>query len=55
MRCRIFDQHPISSAATRTQNMMPAHLECAHAYATIGEQMDVLREVYGICEEPVAI
>ncbi len=41
--------------ATLGQNTMPAFLECAHAYATVGEQMDVLREVYGVYEEPVAI
>jgi methylmalonyl-CoA mutase, N-terminal domain len=37
------------------QNTMPAFLECAHAYATLGEMMDVLRGVYGVYEEPVAI
>jgi methylmalonyl-CoA mutase N-terminal domain/subunit len=42
-------------AAVLGQNTMPAFLECAHAYATLGEQMDVLREVYGVYEEPVAI
>jgi methylmalonyl-CoA mutase N-terminal domain/subunit len=42
-------------AAMLGQNTMPAFLECAHAYATVGEQMDVLREVYGVYEEPVAI
>ncbi len=26
-----------------------------HAYCTLGEQMDVLREVYGVYEEPVLI
>ena len=26
---------------------MPAFLECAHAYCTLGEQMDVLKTVYG--------
>ena len=42
-------------AATLGQNTMPAFLECAHAYATLGEQMDVLRGVYGVYEEPVTI
>ena len=42
-------------AATLGQNTMPAVLECAHAYATLGEQMDVLRGVYGVYEEPVTI
>ncbi len=42
-------------AATLGQNTMPAFLECAHAYASLGEQMDVLRGVYGVYEEPVTI
>ncbi|MFN3267351.1 MAG: methylmalonyl-CoA mutase [Deinococcales bacterium] len=42
-------------AALLGQNTMPAFLECAHAYATLGEQMDVLREVYGVYQEPVVI
>ncbi len=42
-------------AATLGHNTMPAFLECAHAYATLGEQMDVLRGVYGVYEEPVTI
>ncbi|NJK46033.1 MAG: methylmalonyl-CoA mutase, partial [Pleurocapsa sp. SU_196_0] len=42
-------------AAVLGQNTMPAFLECAHAYATLGEQMDVLRDVYGVYEEPVMI
>jgi methylmalonyl-CoA mutase, N-terminal domain len=45
----------LRKAARLGQNTMPAFLECAHAYATLGEQMDVLREVYGVYEEPVAI
>jgi methylmalonyl-CoA mutase, N-terminal domain len=42
-------------AAVLGQNTMPAFLECAHAYATLGEQMDVLRGVYGVYQEPVMI
>ena len=42
-------------SAVLGQNTMPAFLECAHAYATLGEMMDVLRGVYGVYEEPVAI
>jgi methylmalonyl-CoA mutase, N-terminal domain len=45
----------LRKAALLGQNTMPAFLECAHAYATLGEQMDLLREVYGVYEEPVAI
>jgi len=32
--------------------MMPSILECVRAYATLGEICDVLREVYGVYEEP---
>lgn len=42
-------------AAVLGQNTMPAFLECAHVYATLGEQMDVLRGVYGVYQEPVFI
>jgi methylmalonyl-CoA mutase, N-terminal domain len=42
-------------AAVLGANTMPAFLECAHAYATLGEQMDVLRGVYGTYQEPVMI
>jgi methylmalonyl-CoA mutase, N-terminal domain len=42
-------------AAVLGQNTMPAFLECAHAYVTLGEQMDVLRGVYGVYQEPVMI
>ncbi|MGY2894729.1 methylmalonyl-CoA mutase N-terminal domain/subunit [Deinococcus sp. UYEF24] len=34
-------------AAVNGQNTMPAFLACAHAYSTLGEQMDVLRKVFG--------
>jgi len=42
-------------AALDGANTMPAFLACAHAYCTLGEQMDVLREVYGVYQEPVLI
>jgi methylmalonyl-CoA mutase, N-terminal domain len=45
----------LRKTAVLGQNTMPAFLECAHAYATVGEQMDVLRGVYGVYEEPVSI
>ena len=45
----------LREAAVRGENTMPAFLEAAHAYCTLGEQMDVLREVYGVYEEPVLI
>jgi methylmalonyl-CoA mutase N-terminal domain/subunit len=42
---------PESSAT----NLMPHFLRCAEAYATLGEQCAVLREVFGEYREPVAI
>jgi methylmalonyl-CoA mutase N-terminal domain/subunit len=37
----------LHGAAVNGQNTMPAFLACAHAYSTLGEQMDVLRKVFG--------
>ncbi len=45
----------LRQAAKRGANTMPAFMQCAHAFCTLGEQMDVLREVYGVYEEPVFI
>jgi methylmalonyl-CoA mutase, N-terminal domain len=45
----------LRDAAKNGQNMMPAFMECARAYCTLGEQMDVLKQVYGVYEEPVLI
>ena len=42
---------PESSAS----NLMPHFLRCAAAYATLGEQCGVLRDVFGEYREPVAI
>ena len=36
-------------------NLMPHFIRCAEAYATLGEQCAVLREVFGEYREPVAI
>ncbi|GAA5437617.1 methylmalonyl-CoA mutase family protein [Deinococcus aquaticus] len=36
-------------------NSMPAFLECAHAYVTLGEQMDILKTVYGEYVEPAIV
>jgi methylmalonyl-CoA mutase N-terminal domain/subunit len=36
-------------------NVMPALLECANAYATLGEMCGVLRGVFGEYREPVAV
>jgi methylmalonyl-CoA mutase N-terminal domain/subunit len=43
--------HPGSSDA----NLMPHFLRCAEAYATLGEQCAVLRQVFGEYREPVAV
>jgi methylmalonyl-CoA mutase, N-terminal domain len=45
----------LRSAAVDGRNTMPAFMACAHAFCTLGEQMDVLRDVYGVYEEPVAV
>lgn len=45
----------LRDAAINDHNTMPAFMMCAHAYCTLGEQMDVLREVYGEYEEPISI
>jgi len=36
-------------------NLMPHFIRCADAYATLGEQCRVLREVFGEYREPVAV
>jgi methylmalonyl-CoA mutase N-terminal domain/subunit len=36
-------------------NLMPQFIRCAAAYATLGEQCAVLREVFGEYREPVAV
>ena len=45
----------LRSAAVDGLNTMPAFMACAHAFCTLGEQMDVLREVYGVYEESVQV
>ncbi len=45
----------LRQAAVLGQNTMPAFLECAHAYATLGEMMDTLKAVYGVYLEPISI
>ncbi|UCF60933.1 MAG: methylmalonyl-CoA mutase family protein [Anaerolineaceae bacterium] len=39
-------------ACQGTENTMPHILEAVHAYATLGEIIDVMREVFGTYEEP---
>lgn len=45
----------LRKAAQGTDNLMPYILEAVRAYATLGEMMDVLREVFGVYEEPTWI
>jgi len=49
----------LREAATRPgsseSNLMPHFLRCAAAYATLGEQCAVLREVFGEYREPVSV
>jgi len=45
----------LRDAAREGRNTMPAFMACAHAYCTLGEQMDVLREVYGVYQEPAVV
>ncbi len=40
------------AATANDVNMMPSILECVRSYATLGEICDVLRDVYGLYEEP---
>jgi len=40
---------------TSETNLMPHFLRCAAAYATLGEQCRILREVFGEYREPVAV
>ena len=43
------------AAARTTDNLMPFTVECVRAYATVGEVMGALREVFGTYQEPVSI
>ncbi len=38
-----------------TENTMPYLMECVHAYVTLGEIIQVMKEVFGIYEEPTMI
>jgi methylmalonyl-CoA mutase N-terminal domain/subunit len=37
------------------ENTMPYIMECVHAYATLGEIVQVMKEVFGVYEEPTMI
>jgi len=43
------------AAAGGTENLMPPTIDCVRAYATIGEVMAALREVFGTYQEPIDI
>jgi methylmalonyl-CoA mutase N-terminal domain/subunit len=44
-----------SRPGTSETNLMPHFIRCAAAYATLGEQCQVLRSVFGEYREPVAV
>ncbi|MEE9236562.1 MAG: methylmalonyl-CoA mutase family protein [Thermoplasmata archaeon] len=43
----------LRKAAEGEDNLMPPILECARAYATLGETVETLKEVFGLYEEPL--
>jgi methylmalonyl-CoA mutase N-terminal domain/subunit len=45
----------LNKAATEGRNMMPYLIDAVKAYATMGEIVKVLKEVYGEAEQPVSI
>ena len=40
----------VRQTAMGSENIMPALIEAAHAYATLGEISDVLKSVFGVQE-----
>ncbi len=45
----------LRAAARGSENLMPCMLDCVRAYATLGEIMDVFRQVFGEYREPTII
>ncbi|MCL6511557.1 MAG: methylmalonyl-CoA mutase, partial [Anaerolineae bacterium] len=45
----------LREAARSTQNLMPFILDAVKAYATLQEVMDVLREEFGVYQEPMVV
>jgi methylmalonyl-CoA mutase N-terminal domain/subunit len=43
------------AASTDTVNLMPLLVDCCHAYATVGEMVSCLKEVWGEFQEPVRL
>ena len=44
----------LKKAASRNENVMPYILDAVRSYATLGEIMDTLKEVYGVWLEPIS-
>ncbi len=42
----------LKEAAEGTENLMPHFIDCAHAYVTLGEMINVLKDVFGEYVEP---
>ena len=42
----------LRAAASAHGELMPAFLECARSQATVGEQVQVLKDVYGVYHDP---
>ncbi|HZP96978.1 MAG TPA: methylmalonyl-CoA mutase family protein [Candidatus Limnocylindria bacterium] len=42
----------IAAKSDTRAELMPAFLECARAYASVGEQVQVLKEVFGVYRDP---
>jgi methylmalonyl-CoA mutase N-terminal domain/subunit len=42
-------------ASEANENVMPYLIDCAKAYATLGEMTDIMREVFGLYQEPLHI
>jgi methylmalonyl-CoA mutase, N-terminal domain len=45
----------VREACQSEQNTMPALIQSAHAYCTLSEITDVMREVFGLYREPLHI
>lgn len=45
----------LKQACADGENVMPYLIDCANAYATLGETVDVMREVFGVYEEALFI
>ncbi len=43
----------LKKAADEGENLMPFILNCVKSYATLGEIVDALKEVYGEYQEPI--